>query len=149
VTADVDLVIQANVDEGLNLSRRLEGSNFAPLFADPTDVIERSFILPLRHRSTNVKVDLTLGLSGYERQLIGRAQPVEIGGTVVSVATAEDLIVLKALAGRPQDQQDMLGIVAAQGDQLDWEYCLTIAGALGEAIGQDLVAPIRALRRQQ
>jgi hypothetical protein len=145
-TADVDMVIDADVARALKLSEALERTTFRPLFPQVSEVIERSLILPLRHRSTTVKVDLAIGLSGFEQQAIGRAERFDISGCAISLATAEDLIVMKVLAGRPQDEQDVRGIVVAQGNRLDWDYCLTSAKALGEAIGQDLVGPIRALR---
>jgi hypothetical protein len=62
------------------------------------------------------------------------------------VVTAEDLLVMKVLAGRPQDLQDARGIVAVQARRLDWEYCLDVARELGEAVNQDLAGPIRSLR---
>jgi hypothetical protein len=103
----------------------------------------------LRHRTTNVKLDLALGLSGFEQQAITRAQPVDIGGTTVLVVTAEDLLIMKVLAGRPQDEQDATAIVTAQERHLDWEYCLAVARDLGDALGQDLVRSLSALRKNQ
>jgi hypothetical protein len=149
VTGDVDLVIQADVDRVLELADQLDGTTFKPLFSDIADVIRRSFILPLRHRATNIKVDLSLGLSGFEQQTIVRATPVEVAGSIVAVATAEDLLILKVLAGRAQDEEDIRGIITAHGNALDWAYCLNTAAELGHAIGQDLVGAIRALRREQ
>jgi len=67
---------------------------------------------------TNIKVDMSLGLSRFEQQLISRAELLDISGTMVSVVTAEDLQLLKILAGRPQDMQDARGIVAAQSKGL-------------------------------
>ena len=116
--------------------KRLDRTNFRPLFDNVTEVVERSFILPLRHRSTNVKVDLALGLSGFEQRAISRAEPLDAAGRTVSVVTAEDLLVMKVLAGRPHDEQDARGIVIAQRDRLDWEYCLEAARELGEALAK-------------
>jgi hypothetical protein len=146
VTADVDMVIAIDVDRALALVGRLGQSKFQPLFDGIEEVIERAFILPLRHRSTHVKLDLAIGLSGFERQSIARAQPVEVAGSQISVATAEDLLVMKVLAGRPQDEQDIAGLVNAQGERLDWDYCLAVATELGESLGQDLAGRINALR---
>jgi len=62
--------------------------------------------LPLRHRATGVKVDCALALSGFEQQLLQRAQSLSLSGRPFPVARAEDLLVMKALAGRPQDVQE-------------------------------------------
>ncbi|HTQ38984.1 MAG TPA: DUF6036 family nucleotidyltransferase [Pirellulales bacterium] len=146
VTADVDLVIAADVDHALRLVKALQGSKFRPLFDQVEEVVQKAFILPLKHRLTTVKVDLVLGLSGFEQQVIARAKPTEIAGLTVSVATAEDLLIMKVLAGRPQDEQDLHGLVIAQRENLDWKYCLKLAADLAESIGQDLIGRVKALR---
>lgn len=147
VTADVDIVISADVDRALELVVALEDSNFRPLFDNVSDVVKQSFLLPLRHRTANIKVDIAVGLSGFERQTVARAEPVELAGATIFVATAEDLLIMKVLAGRPQDEQDLTGIVMAQGAALDWAYCLGVAADLGKAIDQDLVSRVRSLRQ--
>jgi predicted nucleotidyltransferase len=146
VTADVDLVIAADMDRALQLVAVLEDSKFEPLFDHVEEVVQKAFILPLRHRTTGVKVDLAIGLSGFERNLIQRAADIEVDGLKVPVATAEDLLIMKALAARPRDDQDALGLIVAQGETLDWDYCLKTAKQLGEAIGQDVATRIQALR---
>jgi predicted nucleotidyltransferase len=126
-TADVDLVVAADASPALDLIGQLDQSRFRPLFDNVAEIVERSYILPLRHRTTGVKVDMALGLSGFERSLIERAEQVDIAGTKVSVVIAEDLLVLKVLAGRPQDEQDARGIATAQSQRIDWDYCLNMA----------------------
>jgi len=59
----------------------------------------------LPFRSAGSRVDLAIGMSGFEQQAVGRATPVMIGGTRIPVVSIEDLLVMKALAGRPQDDQ--------------------------------------------
>jgi hypothetical protein len=46
------------------------------------------------------------------------------------------------MAGRPQDIQDIDGIVIAQGIQMDWDYCRTIGQRLQDALGVELVSQI-------
>lgn len=147
LTADVDLVVAADVDRALDLIAALDQSAFEPLFPGVDEVVRRSFILPLKNRVTGVKVDIALGLSGFEQLVIARAEAVPMAATTVSVATAEDLLIMKTLAGRPRDSQDVEGLLAARGNTMDWTYCEQMARNLGEAIGQDLLTPIQVLRR--
>lgn len=146
MTADVDMVILADVPRSLALVQALEGTNFKPLFDGVAEVVQKAFILPLRHRTTNVKVDLALGLSGFERQAMARAEKLQLAGVSISVVTAEDLLMMKVLAGRPQDDQDIQGLMIAQGRRLDWNYCMQLAVELGEALGQDLATRIATLQ---
>jgi hypothetical protein len=148
VTADVDLVLGITIDAAIDLIPSLKGTSLEPLFSGVEEVVQRAFILPLRHRPSGVNVDLAIGLSGFERQALARAEAMNIAGHDVMVATAEDLLIMKLIAGRPRDQQDIEGIIAAQGRRLDWDYCHQTAQALGTAIDQDLVSQVEKLRSE-
>ncbi|MBC7855244.1 MAG: hypothetical protein IAF94_17580 [Pirellulaceae bacterium] len=146
MTADVDMVMLADVPRSLALVQGLEGTSFRPLFDGVAEVVQKAFILPLQHRATHVRLDLALGLSGFERQAVARAERLSLAGASIAVVTAEDLLMMKVLAGRPQDEQDIQGLMIAQGRHLDWSYCLHLADELGVALGLDLVTRIAALQ---
>jgi len=91
--------------------------------------IDDAVAFALAHRVLPVDVpggseaDLSLGLPGYEEHVVARAVPYDLGGgREVRLCSAEDLIIHKALAGRPQDVLDIEGIVARQGKALDVAY---------------------------
>jgi predicted nucleotidyltransferase len=69
----------------------------------------------MQHRS-GVDVDLSLGALPFEREVIERAETIDAGGLEISIATPEDLIIMKALARRPQDVGDIAGIIEVQPD---------------------------------
>ena len=117
-----------------------------PLFRQVEDVVGTAFILPLRHRTTGIRVDLAIGMSGFERDSIDRATRITVGEASVPVAAAEDLLVMKALAGRPQDDADIRGLIAVQGGAIDWARCLRVAAALGEAVDIDIAGRLEAAR---
>ncbi len=146
VTEDVDLVVVCSVDQAIELAASLDGKPFAPLFPEFEQVVCQSFILPLRHRDTGITVDLAIGVSGLEQQVVSRATRVAMGDRQLMVATAEDLLVMKILAGRPQDDEDVKGIVSAAGTAIDWDYCLQVAEQLEQAVGIDMVDRIPRLR---
>jgi len=79
-------------------------------------------VLLLRSNS-GIPVDVALAALPFEVEMFERAvvAPV-IEGTKVPVATAEDVIVMKTVAGRPGDWQDIENIIARQRDTLDWGY---------------------------
>lgn len=91
--------------------------------------IEDAVRFALEHRVLPIEVrgggeaDLSLGLPGYEEHLMARVVPYDLGdGREVRLCSAEDLIIHKALAGRPQDVLDLDGVVARQGAKLDVGY---------------------------
>lgn len=60
-----------------------------------------------------VPIDLLFASSGIEHELVDRAEMLEaLPGVVVPVAVAEDLIALKVLSGRMQDQADVAALLS-------------------------------------
>jgi hypothetical protein len=72
-----------------------------------------------------IPIDIALGGLPYEARVVARATPFVLEPTVaVSTCCAEDLVVLKAFAGRPQDWLDVEGIIVRQGAELDRQLVL-------------------------
>lgn len=100
--------------------------------------IENAVTFALEHRVLPVSVpgsseaDISLGLPGFEEHVIARAVGYDLGdGRQVRLCSAEDLIIHKALAGRPQDVLDIEGVVARHGTALDLAYLRRWLGELG------------------
>lgn len=93
-----------------------------PLPRDVERFVRQTFVLPARDPVTRVRVDFVFSTTPYERQAIGRAVRIELGGIGVPFATAEDLIIHKLFAGRPRDEEDALSVVRRKGQELDWRY---------------------------
>lgn len=146
MTVDVGLVIQADLDDALRLVRDLPSTPFMPLFDGVEEVVTSAFILPLRHRVMGVRVDIAIGMSGFERDAVSRATPVVVGEVTIPVVTVEDLLVMKALAARPQDESDIRGLIDVQNDAIDWIHCLATARSLGAAIDVDIAGRLVAAR---
>ena len=146
-TGDVDIVVDMDVKQAVALKDELNQTPFSPLFPEVSEVIESSFILPLIHDEAKVTVDLSLGLSGFEKQLIKRATDIELEGHSVPVTTSEDLILLKLCAGRQRDMDDISRLVYLRENDLDWEYLRKTGKALEKALAQDLVVGLDKLRR--
>lgn len=64
-------------------------------------------------------VDIILGGPGLEEQFMQRAQQHDLAGVMVPIASGEDIIAMKILAGRGKDLDDALAIIMAQGERLD------------------------------
>jgi hypothetical protein len=75
--------------------------------------------------SNGVEVDVALAALPYEEKVIERATPHKFAPRVILItASAEDLIILKAIADRPGDWVDIQGVVNCQR-RLDWGYVKT------------------------
>lgn len=87
-----------------------------------------------------IDIDIFLAESEFQRSLISRRIRCEVEGTMASVVTAEDLILLKLIASRPRDIGDIQDILMVQG-QLDEEYLRFWAKQLG--VGDRLEQTLR------
>ena len=71
-------------------------------------------------------IDLALGGLPFEERVVERASEFEFyPGLTLRTCSAEDLIVMKAFAGREQDWGDVKGIIARQGRALNWSLVMT------------------------
>ena len=59
---------------------------------------------------TGIRIDFIFSSIPYERQAIERSVAVDMAGSSVSVASAEDPILHKLFAGRPRDIEDTRGV---------------------------------------
>jgi hypothetical protein len=75
--------------------------------------------------AAGIPVDIALAGLPFEARVIDRSTPFHVGGgTPFPTCSAEDLLVLKAFAGRVQDWLDIEGVIVRQGTGLDRELVL-------------------------
>jgi hypothetical protein len=87
---------------------------FLPRLPDAREFALRHRVLLLESRD-GVPIDVALGAMPFEERAIERASPFEIApGARITTCACEDLVVLKAFAGREKDWLDIEGIVARQ-----------------------------------
>jgi hypothetical protein len=142
LTADVDVTIRLPQQISAEaLAQRLEGHGFLRRITEPT-FIERTRVVPFSHTASALPLDVVLAGPGLEDQFFERVIVRTIDGVQVPVASAEDLTVMKVLAGRPKDLEDIVGIAAAQRDTLDVAYIRATLGAIEHAIGQSDLLPV-------
>jgi hypothetical protein len=151
LTTDVDVTVGAVPGGMPALLTALEPRGFTLRIDATPDFVRQTRVLPLMHDASGLAADLVLAGPGLEDDFLARAVLVDIGGATVPVISAEDLIVTKILAGRPKDIDDIRGVLAERGAQLDMGRVRTVLGMIEQALGQnDLVSQFEAeLRRWQ
>jgi predicted nucleotidyltransferase len=70
----------------------------------------------LRYASGNIDIDISLGALPFEDEVIDRSTWIDIGGLRLRVASAEDIIIMKAVARRPRNMMDIENIIQATSD---------------------------------
>ncbi|HTQ09889.1 MAG TPA: hypothetical protein VMI31_07445 [Fimbriimonadaceae bacterium] len=97
------------------------------------DIARRSRVLLLVHRSTGVTADISLGILPFELNMARRAIRHERNGVLLPIATAEDLFIMKVLAGREKDIFDLQQIARANPN-LDSKYVLSNVAEMAELL---------------
>jgi hypothetical protein len=111
LTDDVDAVVLDVPAEKLLVSGA--GFGFSARVSDALEFSRTTHVLLMKHRS-GVDLDISLGALPFEREVVERARAVAAGKLLIMVASPEDLIIMKALARRPQDIADIAGIIETQ-----------------------------------
>jgi hypothetical protein len=120
VTRDADLTIFTGLgDEARYVDALLE--EFAPRVGEAKEFALRHRVLLLR-ASNGVPLDVSLGALAFEEQAVEGAELEEfVPGQRLRLATPGALVVFKAFADRPQDWQDIEGVIVKSGARIDWE----------------------------
>ena len=72
--------------------------------------------------SNGKPIDIVLGALPFEERVVERGSNFEFArGAGLRTCSAEDLVVMKAFAGRDRDLTDIPGILVRQSGRLDWK----------------------------
>jgi predicted nucleotidyltransferase len=119
LTRDVDLTAAVPLDQPMRIFIQQVLDHFPARIEDALEFARRSRVI-LIQTSNGCPADISMGLPGYEDEVMRRAVDVELEpGKAVKICSAEDLVIHKAIAGRPQDVRDIEGIIYRQRDALD------------------------------
>lgn len=104
----------------------------------------------LARTAEGVSLDIALAGFPYEEKVIKRASEYSFAeGVCLTTASAEDLVALKAFAGRDQDWFDVRGIIARQRKRLDWDYIIAELTLLSELKpGSDVLQHLETIRQE-
>lgn len=111
-TTDIDAVVQGDSVDIDTLVRILQRHKIVPRIPDPTSFAARNLILLVTHEPSGVDLDISMGWTGFEREALTERSPVAFGTVKVPVASPEDLLIFKIVAGRPIDLDDAKALLA-------------------------------------
>lgn len=121
LTRDIDLSVFTGFQKETEFAEAML-ARFDPRISSPIEHALKYRVL-LILSSNGVPVDIGLAAFPIEETIIHRSQMQSFSeSTSLPVATAEDLIVLKAFAGRSRDWEDIRGVIARNHSLLDWGH---------------------------
>jgi predicted nucleotidyltransferase len=131
-TADVDAVVRLPPGglAGFLAGAAQRGYELAP-GAEDLAAAGLVRLRPAPGSEAELPADLIVSEDAFLDSILTRATNVRVAGQDLKVATAEDLLLLKLEANRPQDLDDALALRDAFADSLDHAYLESWAAALG------------------
>jgi hypothetical protein len=113
LTQDVDALAILPEGEWADAVSTAARHGILPRIEGPLDFARRSRVLLMRHVESEIDIDVTFGGLLFERAAIDNSKVHDIGGLRVRLPRVEDLLIMKAVARRPKDLQDIQGLLAA------------------------------------
>ena len=150
LTADVDVTVLPELHSTGRLASVMEANGFRLRVTATDDFVARTRVLPFVHSATRLPVDVVLAGPGIEEQFLDRAEFHVLEGVRVPIATVEDLVTMKILAGRPKDLDDAKGMLRARSEEIDLDHVRRMLQLLEEALSQsDLIPQLEQLIRRE
>ena len=132
LTRDVDFTLLVGFKGEENFIDTLL-NKFAARVENAREFAIENRTLVLQSKS-NIGIDISLSGLPFEEKMIERAVGVEVlPQKILQLCSKEDLIVLKAFAGRDTDWRDVKTVIARQGlKSIDWVYVDECLSSLAE-----------------
>jgi predicted nucleotidyltransferase len=112
LTQDVDALAILPEADWANALAMAASHGIHPRIENALDFAHRSRVLLMRHVASAIDIDLTFGGLSFELAAIENSTIHDIGGVQLRLPRVEDLLIMKAVARRPKDLQDIEGLLA-------------------------------------
>ena len=101
-TQDIPQFLEEAMQEGIE-----------PRIENAADFARKNRVFLLRHTLTATNIDISVGIMPFEQEVIDRSSIQEFDDALqVQLPTPEDLIIMKAIAHRPKDLEDIRTLAA-------------------------------------
>jgi predicted nucleotidyltransferase len=107
-TEDVDAMFLLSSKDLPRLLEIAKEEGIEPRIDNVIDFARKNRVLLLRHTLTDTGIDISLGALPFEEEMVERSELHEVDDALrLRLPTPEDLIIMKAVAHRPKDLEDI------------------------------------------
>ncbi|HEX3597630.1 MAG TPA: nucleotidyl transferase AbiEii/AbiGii toxin family protein [Polyangiaceae bacterium] len=111
-TTDIDATVRGDAVRPEKVVEALRSHGIAPRIDDALSFARVNLVLLVRHEPTGVDLDVSFGWSAFEHEALATCTLTKFGSVRIPVCTPENLVVFKAIAGRPKDAEDAEALLA-------------------------------------
>jgi predicted nucleotidyltransferase len=116
LTGDLDAVILLSVNDIPKLIRVADQEGIKPRITNAMAFARKNRVLLLQHERSGINIDISIGVLPFEVEMIERSQMVSLGQIQLRLPMPEDLIIMKSIAHRPKDLDDIKAIAISHPD---------------------------------
>jgi predicted nucleotidyltransferase len=106
-TEDIDAMFLLSLDDIQKFLEAAGNEGIEPRIPDSEKFARRNRVLLMRHDPTEINIDISLGILPFEEEVVSRAKLYSSSTLSLLLPTPEDLIIMKAIAHRPKDLEDI------------------------------------------
>ena len=112
-TQDIDALVILSDTEWERAIRIAAAYGIVPRIEGALEFARRARVLLLKHSASEIDIDVIFCGLSFEHRAVTQAQDHDVGGVRIKLPRVEDLLIMKAVAHRPQDMLDVDALLAA------------------------------------
>jgi len=133
-TTDIDATLRIPAQRLAELIERFAEKGIVPRISNAVEFAEARHVLLMRHRDSQIDVDVTVALLPFEEEALAHRRSVDFAGVQIAIPRPEDLVIYKMVAARPQDVQDAEALLLHYCDQMDLRRVRRIVSEFAEVV---------------
>lgn len=115
-TQDIDILVILENEKWGDLIDLLIQHGFVSRIDNALQFAQKNRVLLMKHAASGIDIDISFGALPFEEECISRSIKVKFGNINLPIPSPEDLIIMKAVAHRPRDLEDIRTIVDSNPD---------------------------------
>lgn len=143
-TKDIDITVLCKLEE-LSIIHDKFIQEYLSLQSDSLNFFSRNFLLPVKDKITDIKIDVAAGLTIFDDTIIKRRKRTKLGRAEFYICTLEDLIIYKLFAHRHLDLGDVEMLLERNANSIDKSYLLSTAEKFRELERGDIIEYLNKL----
>ena len=116
-TDDVDAMFLLSIQDIPRLLEAAKEEGIEPRIGNAAEFAKKSRVMLMKHVLSDTNIDISLGVMPFEQEMVERSVVHQIDEALqIRLPTPEDLIIMKAIAHRPKDLEDIRTIAEKYPD---------------------------------